>query len=184
MAMYTYHTHTHYVIPVIGLVLNRGVTLSRWGLDNADPHPTLPSSFHGVVFIDEDGSKKILLRQTQERLRGCWIQMSFTLDDFLKRQVYWEFDVLTFVLLLSDGDILQSLHSTTILHSQLQTSLSPEEVLNLADCGIPAIHRFAFYDQVHTTGMDIQQHGTGGPWWLRCWWCLSTVGVLPPKWLL
>lgn len=34
-----------------------------------------------------------------------------------------------------------------------------QEVLNLADCGIPAIHRFAFYDQVHTTGMDIQQLG-------------------------
>lgn len=32
-------------------------------------------------------------------------------------------------------------------------------MLNLADCGIPAIHRFAFYDQVHTTGMDIQQLG-------------------------
>ena len=29
--------------------------------------------------------------------------------------------------------------------------------MNLADCGIPAVHRFAFYDQVHTTGMDIQQ---------------------------
>lgn len=36
------------------------------GLDNGEPHATLPSSFHGVVFIDEDGSKKILLRQTQE----------------------------------------------------------------------------------------------------------------------
>ncbi|CAJ1371061.1 unnamed protein product, partial [Effrenium voratum] len=65
---------------------NKEVAVYLLGLDNGDPHPTLPSSFHGVVFIDEEGSKKILLRQTQE-------------------------------------------------------------VLNLADCGIPAVHRFAFYDQ-------------------------------------
>jgi hypothetical protein len=25
-----------------------------------------------------------------------------------------------------------------------------------AQCGIPKAQRFAFYDQVHTTGMDIQ----------------------------
>ena len=65
------------------------------------------------------------------------------------------------------------------LNSQLQTSLPPEEVLNLADCGIPAIHRFAFYDQVHTTGMDIQQHGKGEPGGLGCLWCLS--GCCIPK---
>uniref|UniRef100_A0A0G4G6D4 ubiquitinyl hydrolase 1 n=1 Tax=Chromera velia CCMP2878 TaxID=1169474 RepID=A0A0G4G6D4_9ALVE len=29
-------------------------------------------------------------------------------------------------------------------------------VLKLAECGIPKIKRFAFYDQVHTTGMDIE----------------------------
>ncbi|CAE7661481.1 unnamed protein product [Symbiodinium pilosum] len=75
---------------------NKDVAVYLLGLDNATvPHPTLPSSFQGVVFIDDEGSKKILLRQTQE-------------------------------------------------------------VLNLADCGIPATSRFAFYDQVHTTGMDIQ----------------------------
>ena len=28
-------------------------------------------------------------------------------------------------------------------------------VLKMAQCGIPANRRFAFYDQVHTTGMDI-----------------------------
>jgi hypothetical protein len=28
-------------------------------------------------------------------------------------------------------------------------------VLKLAECGIPKVKRFAFYDQVHTTGMDI-----------------------------
>ena len=49
----------------------------------------------GVVFLDEDGGKKILLRQTRE-------------------------------------------------------------VTKLADSGVPAQRRFAFYDQVHTTGMDIQ----------------------------
>ena len=27
---------------------------SKRGLDSGDPHPTLPSSFHGVVFIDEE----------------------------------------------------------------------------------------------------------------------------------
>lgn len=29
-------------------------------------------------------------------------------------------------------------------------------VLKLAECGIPKVKRFAFYDQVHTTGMDIE----------------------------
>ncbi|CAK0882399.1 unnamed protein product [Prorocentrum cordatum] len=29
-------------------------------------------------------------------------------------------------------------------------------VLNLADCGIPLEERFCFYDQIHTTGMDIK----------------------------
>ena len=28
--------------------------------------------------------------------------------------------------------------------------------VQLAECGIPAHERFAFYDQVHTTGMDIK----------------------------
>ena len=45
---------------------NKEVAVYLLGLDNGDPHPTLPSSFHGVVFIDEEGSKKILLRQTQD----------------------------------------------------------------------------------------------------------------------
>eukprot|EP00913_Durusdinium_trenchii_P003249 g3005.t1 len=31
-----------------------------------------------------------------------------------------------------------------------------QEVKLMSSGGIPAIHRFAFYDQVHTTGMDIQ----------------------------
>ena len=55
----------------------------------------LPEFMDGVVFLDEDGGKKILLRQTRE-------------------------------------------------------------VTKLADSGVPAQRRFAFYDQVHTTGMDIQ----------------------------
>jgi hypothetical protein len=33
---------------------------------------------------------------------------------------------------------------------------STGRVLKLAQCGIPLEKRFAFYDQVHTTGMDIQ----------------------------
>lgn len=33
---------------------------------------------------------------------------------------------------------------------------STRRVLKMAQCGIPADKRFAFYDQVHTTGMDIQ----------------------------
>ncbi|CAJ1419897.1 unnamed protein product [Effrenium voratum] len=57
--------------------------------------PTLPDFMDGVVFLDDDGGKKILLRQTRE-------------------------------------------------------------ITKLADSGVPAQKRFAFYDQVHTTGMDIQ----------------------------
>ncbi|CAE7770562.1 unnamed protein product, partial [Symbiodinium sp. CCMP2456] len=57
--------------------------------------PVLPDSIDGVVFLDDDGGKKILLRHTRE-------------------------------------------------------------VTKLADSGVPAQKRFAFYDQVHTTGMDIQ----------------------------
>jgi hypothetical protein len=56
---------------------------------------TLPDSVEGVVFIEEDGAKKILLRQTRE-------------------------------------------------------------VAKLADSGVPTTARFCFYDQIHTTGMDIQ----------------------------
>ncbi|CAK0867309.1 unnamed protein product [Prorocentrum cordatum] len=56
---------------------------------------TLPETVDGVVFIEEDGAKKILLRQTRE-------------------------------------------------------------VVKLADSGVPVTSRFCFYDQIHTTGMDIQ----------------------------
>ena len=31
-------------------------------------------------------------------------------------------------------------------------------VVKLETCGVPAERRFAFYDQVHTTGMDIKHH--------------------------
>ena len=42
---------------------SQDVAVYLLGLDNAQvPHPTLPSSFQGVVFIDDEGSKKILLR--------------------------------------------------------------------------------------------------------------------------
>jgi len=61
----------------------------------AGTRPTLPELVDGVVFLDEDGGKKILLRQTKEAAK-------------------------------------------------------------LADSGVPPQRRFAFYDQVHTTGMDIQ----------------------------
>eukprot|EP00927_Polykrikos_kofoidii_P035876 TRINITY_DN30381_c0_g2_i1.p1 TRINITY_DN30381_c0_g2~~TRINITY_DN30381_c0_g2_i1.p1 ORF type:complete len:3775 (-),score=772.57 TRINITY_DN30381_c0_g2_i1:67-10008(-) len=57
--------------------------------------PALKEDIEGVVFLDDDGGKKILLRQTREATK-------------------------------------------------------------LADSGVPAQKRFAFYDQVHTTGMDIQ----------------------------
>ncbi|CAE8615816.1 unnamed protein product [Polarella glacialis] len=56
---------------------------------------TLPDSIEGVVFIEEDGAKRILNRQTRE-------------------------------------------------------------VGKLADSGVPIGARFCFYDQIHTTGMDIQ----------------------------
>lgn len=29
--------------------------------------------------------------------------------------------------------------------------------MELAECGIPKDRRFSFYDQIHTTGMDIKQ---------------------------
>eukprot|EP00931_Biecheleriopsis_adriatica_P032930 TRINITY_DN19156_c0_g1_i1.p1 TRINITY_DN19156_c0_g1~~TRINITY_DN19156_c0_g1_i1.p1 ORF type:complete len:5580 (-),score=1373.58 TRINITY_DN19156_c0_g1_i1:6-15065(-) len=56
---------------------------------------TLPDSIEGVVFIEEDGAKRILNRQSRE-------------------------------------------------------------VGKLADSGVPITARFCFYDQIHTTGMDIQ----------------------------
>ena len=31
-------------------------------------------------------------------------------------------------------------------------------VVKLETSGVPAVRRFAFYDQVHTTGMDIKHH--------------------------
>ena len=46
------------------------------------------------------------------------------------------------------------------------TRESLQEVLNLADCGIPAVHRFAFYDQARgarlATGCMAQAKGVGG----------------------
>eukprot|EP00930_Biecheleria_cincta_P027556 TRINITY_DN19334_c0_g1_i1.p1 TRINITY_DN19334_c0_g1~~TRINITY_DN19334_c0_g1_i1.p1 ORF type:complete len:4939 (-),score=993.22 TRINITY_DN19334_c0_g1_i1:298-13221(-) len=66
----------------------------RKRLDGTMP-ATLPESIEGVVFIEEDGSKRILNRQSRE-------------------------------------------------------------VGKLADSGVPITARFCFYDQIHTTGMDIQ----------------------------
>eukprot|EP00435_Cladocopium_sp_Y103_P005691 s71_g1.t2 len=76
---------------------NQEVTLllEESGSPSARSAPSLPDTVDGVVFLDDDGGKKILLRATRE-------------------------------------------------------------VTKLADSGVPAQKRFAFYDQVHTTGMDIQ----------------------------
>lgn len=32
------------------------------------------------------------------------------------------------------------------------------KVISLKQCGIPTKHRFCFYDQIHTTGMDVEHH--------------------------
>jgi Ca2+-binding EF-hand superfamily protein len=125
------------------------------GTDGMMVHVLTSSQMVGASYVEEDWSVRSLLKRvaTQTNPAGepmfqALIDTGALITGFSNKGVA-EY-LLEHGLAWADGVVfLDELDRKMVLVR------ATKRVVKLAQCGIPAEKRFAFYDQVHTTGMDI-----------------------------
>jgi len=125
------------------------------GTDGMMVHVLTSSQMVGASYVEEDWSVRSLLKRvaTQTNASGepmfqALIDTGALITGFSNKGVA-EY-LLEHGLAWADGVVfLDELDRKMVLVR------ATKRVVKLAQCGIPAEKRFAFYDQVHTTGMDI-----------------------------